>query len=84
MKNIKEILQAYLRVNGFDGFYNRDGECGCSVDDMMPCGECSGECAPGYLVETPGGEYDEIYCSAEYRAKLLANAAHSEGEEVQP
>lgn len=38
----------WLRLRGFGGLYEVDGECGCEVDDLYPCGERA-ECRPGYL-----------------------------------
>jgi len=46
--SVKEIVAAYLREHGYDGLYF--DECGCRVDDLMPCGECCSRCLPGYLV----------------------------------
>lgn len=51
MKTVKEIVADHLRQGGFDGLHY-DGECGCELDDLMPClGEFGGDishCAPGY------------------------------------
>ncbi|WP_419600656.1 hypothetical protein [Thiolapillus sp.] len=33
----RDMVAAYLRQSGFDGLFCE--ECGCSVDDLMPCGE---------------------------------------------
>ena len=44
---LKEIIVEYLVANGFDGLYLDD--CGCMSDDLMPCGEPSPRCSPGYL-----------------------------------
>ncbi len=54
----KEIIEKYLKDNGFDGLYNEDMECGCLLDDLCPCGEGIGsECKAGYKL--PGNEeYD--------------------------
>lgn len=44
----KKIIEKYLRDNKFDGLYN-DDECGCNLDDFMPCGGGTIlECKPGY------------------------------------
>jgi hypothetical protein len=55
---IKEIIEKHLRDNGFDGLFNADGECGCELDDLVPCGgECGLlECEPGYKRKPAGGE----------------------------
>ena len=36
--DVKEIVIAYLKVNGFDGLVNSDQPCGCGLDDLFPCG----------------------------------------------
>ena len=44
-----EIVKEYLETNGFDGLCG--DECGCGIDDFMPCCEVSvGSCEPGYKV----------------------------------
>ncbi len=40
----KEIIEEYLKKNGYDGLVG--DECGCCLDDLMPCGECCHECEP--------------------------------------
>ncbi|WP_295438173.1 hypothetical protein, partial [Thiolapillus sp.] len=32
----RDMVAAYLREHGFDGLFC--DECGCSLDDLMPCG----------------------------------------------
>lgn len=54
---VGEIIESYLRENGYDGLYNWVGECGCSVDDLAPCGHCDVDtCEPAYRVSPPEGE----------------------------
>lgn len=52
-KNVREIVQHYLKANGFDGLYNEVGPCGCSIDDLMACDGCGGVdiCVPGYKID---------------------------------
>ena len=46
---VKEIVEKYLRDNGYEGLCNPDNECGCPLDDLMSCsGEYVGPCEPGY------------------------------------
>lgn len=51
--NVKQIIESYLRDNGYDGlFASADvaGEtCGCGIDDLFLCGQICGECQPAYL-----------------------------------
>lgn len=46
----KEIVEDYLRVNGYDGLCDPDAGCGCGLDDLCPCGVEIGGCVPAYLV----------------------------------
>ena len=46
---IEEIIIKYLQDNGFDGLCNPAVECGCGIDDCMPCGgEGVIDCQPAY------------------------------------
>lgn len=54
-KTIIEIVADHLRANGFDGLV-ADGECGCELSDLQPCGESFAQCKPGYKVPDPNGE----------------------------
>ena len=49
---IRQIVEQWLRANGYDGLTTVD--CGCVVDDLMPCGECIANCKAGYKVSCPG------------------------------
>ncbi len=43
---VYEIVEKYLFDNDYDGLYTDD--CGCLLDDLMPCcSECY-NCEPGY------------------------------------
>jgi hypothetical protein len=42
----KEIIARYLKINGYDGLCCED--CGCDLDDLMPCGEMTMLCVPAY------------------------------------
>lgn len=55
--NVHDIIERYLRENGFDGLYYA-GECACSVDDLAPCGNINENCEAGYLLSCDCGEHD--------------------------
>lgn len=50
-KDVLEIVKQYLKKNGFDGLFNVNGECACSIESLAPCDGYMAECEPGYLVE---------------------------------
>ena len=52
--NAVEIVITWLKNNGYDGLYTED--CGCLVDDLMPCGVFASSCEPGYKVPCPGSD----------------------------
>jgi len=47
---VKEIIENYLVCHGFGGLCNMDGECGCELSDLAPCGQSIDRCEPGYKV----------------------------------
>jgi hypothetical protein len=47
--NVKEIVAEYLAVNGYGGLYG-ECDCGCFLDDLMPCGEGCDTCEAAYAV----------------------------------
>ncbi len=49
MTNVRTIIFAYLKSNGYDGLYH-DNDCGCELDDLVPCGEDPSQCVPGHYV----------------------------------
>ena len=62
-KSALEIVAAYLVLNGYDGLYNDDGECGCTVGDLSP-GMCLSEhCLPGYA-HPLGNGVDFLVCGS--------------------
>lgn len=54
---IKEILEAYLRKNGFDGLCHAPTECGCGLGDLIgPCEGAQPDCKPAYKILDDQGE----------------------------
>ncbi|WP_294043259.1 hypothetical protein, partial [Thiolapillus sp.] len=45
----RDMVAAYLREHGFDGLFC--DECGCSLDDLMPCGtnDWAWACQAGHI-----------------------------------
>ena len=50
--NLRDMVAEWLRQNGYDGLYHGDTECGCGLDDLMPCSEPGLNCEPGHVVAT--------------------------------
>lgn len=64
--NVREMTAQWLRSNNYDGLCNPDGECGCGLDDLMPC-QCVNErdCVCAYETTVPDGyEYDQMFCTS--------------------
>ena len=52
--SVRRIVREWLENNGYDGLVNRDGECGCPLDDLMPCENSIaglGDCEPAYMFD---------------------------------
>lgn len=47
-KTVKEIITNYLIKNGYGGLCHFD--CGCNLDDLIPCDSDFSHCEPGYKV----------------------------------
>jgi len=61
--NVREIIENWLKENGYDGLYYPD-ECACTIHDLMPChGSQACDCEPGY--EHPGDEESPFYIKKE-------------------
>lgn len=46
--NVKEIVYSYLINNKYDGLFCED--CGCQVNDLMPCNNVIDHCEAGHKV----------------------------------
>ena len=57
--NVQEIVEKYLKDNGYDGLFQIDTCCCLLGDGFMPCGgEYFNECEPGYKHEGSWEGYD--------------------------
>lgn len=65
---VREIVIEKLKAMGAAGLCNPDEECGCGLDDFLPCGEMNMECEPARKIPCPGNDpLDETQCeNAEY------------------
>jgi len=53
-RDLLAIAREWLYNNGYDGLYD-EYECGCELEDLMPCGRPNPDCMPGYKVVCPKG-----------------------------
>lgn len=44
--NVKQILSEWLTAHGYDGLAG--DECGCRIDDLVPCDGNPLDCTPAY------------------------------------
>jgi hypothetical protein len=63
--NLMTMVIEWLDQRGYDGLYHPDGGCACEKADIMPCGEPSINCTPGYKVPCPGPEAGECECEGD-------------------
>lgn len=54
---VREIVEKYLRENGFDGLFD-ENDCACDIGGLFPCDEYFGECEPGYKTRCDCGDHD--------------------------
>jgi len=45
---LRAILKEYLEKNEYEGLVNVDLECGCSLEDLMPCDAPCVNCEAGH------------------------------------
>jgi len=57
--NVKEIVENYLKREGFDGLVFQDIPCGCLVGDLYGCGnEIPLDCEPGHKHDVDPADND--------------------------
>lgn len=45
--DVKAIVKRYLIEKKYDGLFY-EGVCGCTIDDLEPCGDMQSRCQPGF------------------------------------
>jgi hypothetical protein len=59
--NVRKLVTDKLRQSGFDGLVNPHIDCGCLLDDLMPCEEPElSHCVGGYKHPAPD-DTDYLY-----------------------
>ena len=59
MFRVIEIVKERLAADGFGGLVADGGECGCELNDLVPCGSDCSQCEPGYKHMDPRKEDSE-------------------------
>jgi len=67
---VKEIVTKYIQDNKCDGLFTYD--CGCRLDDLIPCTGCIENCRAGVDTECPGIDC-EYYGVEHYHLKEKEN-----------
>lgn len=44
----RDIIEQYLKKNGYDGLIETRSQCGCSLGGIFPCGHIQEYCEPAY------------------------------------
>ena len=79
--NVKTILSEYLKQHGYDGLFNAELECGCTIDDSFPCEADFSECEPAYKLECPcenEGEHE----ACEYKDWCMGNVKPKKNKQL--
>ena len=63
--NVKDIIIEWLKDHDFDGLCLPDEECGCCIDDLIPCVSYPYFCEPGKKRMKDDGDW-EIVCEPKY------------------
>ena len=58
---LKELVEKWLRENGYDGLFNPD-DCACDLNDLFPCDCPQADCEPGYLCDCDCRDHDWHIC----------------------
>ena len=58
---VLQIVEKYLKDNGYDGLYETDSECACGISDLQPCGEAFHDCVAGYAFPCTCGDHHDYH-----------------------
>lgn len=53
-----QIIEEYLKENNYDGLYNSDTECACTLEDLFHCETPCTDCEAGYISECDCGDHE--------------------------
>ena len=62
---VAKMVEVWLRDNDYSGLWSE--ECGCEIDDLMPCGEYNSDCQAGYKKDcTQECEHEDTYHTGDW------------------
>ena len=71
-----KIVKTYIRECGGDGLVC-PGECGCGIDDLVPCGESLEDLEDCYPAKGKPGEWEGIECTVYHLVEEVGNGKES-------
>jgi len=71
MLTVLHIVTEWLRSHGYDGLVADGGECGCDIDNLIPCDAPCETCRAGFKGPDPDGDCDYLI----YPTREAAEAA---------
>mgnify|MGYP001441099936 CR=1 FL=1 len=75
-KTVEEIIRKYLEENKFDGLFNHDGGCACSLAELFICDFVGTKCTPGYFQPLePGSEHDYFIGPNKHEKETIRDVA---------
>ena len=56
---VMDIVKEWLNDGKYDGLYNIDNECYCTIDDLYPCSELQSTCTAGCIIKCNSDDCEE-------------------------
>jgi len=76
-----DILKQWLKDHGHDGLIGPEGECGCGLDDLIPCEDAFDGCCPAYRGPDPDREGDFLMYPTRHAAQAAKDAAKKDNSD---
>ena len=76
---VEQLLKEKLEEEGFDGLFNFGGECGCAIDDLVPCENLCLDCEFAYRWNCNGCEKKDT-CELQYEVEGFCFGTTKQGD----